>query len=715
MSCEICEIGKFSDSDDPSLCTSCGSGFTTLTAGSTSPDDCFLFTLICASDQYPSEGECKQCNNLGSIIFLVFSLFSFILGALAVERMSQTREQLIFLKVFSTFCQCIQLTTLIKIKWPRFALFTIPFAFPISDTRCLAGGIGLTQLHNFYMIIYIPLATFVYLGSSIRRTTNIVKKTALIETLGFLVLLWYSPVLQMVGSMFDCFDDVELGWVLLADPNVSCVEGFSRTLIVYHALVICAVVGVGFPAIIFVTTRRLRSKGQLDAESMFAPVFEFYRSNAPYFESFHLLRKGLLILLVSIFSEPTSQSFGAICTNLLFWAALERTEPMIHQPSSIFKGKSLFHLIERGAAMTTILGNLFALSGAFNPTNEDVETILGVLFTTVNLTFVTALFISFNRDLSNAVIIPYASELKIEQEVELGPSLSKNNMRTESLRVDVGKDFEALEATWIRTAASIASSTNKKEKLKMLGNLPFMRTKIYKTVRTRLLTLDATDVEKGVARVVFEMDEFLGGMVVEGDEEGKEVLCREIMKNDNLSAALRFVLEAGGDVGARFRQFDELKEWEKFDECVDEIGRVLAVGGEEEWEKKGVDGKARELVRCGLFLKIELDVVRMIVERLNFRLDNGTNVFKLAIEMKQIRDAIRILDSFGKEAWENGVMRTRSEGGKVEQVSFEAVQLIGIYIYRTFSGRKDLKKDLAKRYKTLKIGRSGCWCFGREW
>ena len=83
--------------------------------------------------------------------------------------------------------------------------------------------------------------------------------------------------------------------------------------------------------------------------------------------------------------------------------------------------------------------------------------------------------------------------------------------------------------------------------------------------------------------------------------------------------------------------------------------------------------------------------------------------------MKHIRDAIRILDSFGKEAWENGVMRTRSEGGKVEQVSFEAVQLIGIYIYRTFSGRKDLKKDLAKRYKTLKIGRSGCWCFGREW
>jgi len=377
---------------------------------------------------------------------------------------------------------------------------------------------------------------------------------------------------------------------------------------------------------------------------------------------------------------------------------------MIHQPSSIFKGKSLFHLIERGAAMTTILGNLFALSGAFNPTNEDVETILGVLFTTVNLTFVTALFISFNRDLSNAVIIPYASELKIEQKVELGPSLSQKKMRTESLRVDVGKDFETLEATWIRTAANIASSTNEKEKLKMLENLPFMRTKIYKSVRTRLLTLDATDVEKGVARVVFEMDEFLGGMVVEGDEEGKEVFCHEIMKNDDLSAVLRFVLEAGGDVGARLRQFDELEEWEKFDECVDEIGRVLAVGGEVEWEKKGMEGKARELVRCGLFLKIELDVVRIIVERLNFRLGEGKSVFKLAIEMKHIRDAIRILDSFGKEAWENGVMRTRSEGGKVEQVKVEEARTMIFWVSSpsSFMSNKKLKKEMETKCVGLK-------------
>jgi len=182
------------------------------------------------------------------------------------------------------------------------------------------------------------------------------------------------------------------------------------------------------------------------------------------------------------------------------------------------------------------------------------------------------------------------------------------------------------------------------------------------------------------------------------------VLCREIMKNDNLSAALRFVLEAGGDVGARLRQFDELKEWEKFDDCVDEIGRVLAVGGEEEWEKKGVDGKARELVRCGLFLKIEVDVVRMIVERLNFRLDNGTNVFKLAIEMKQIRDAIRILDSFGKEAWENGEMRMRSGGGNVEQVKFEEARTMVFWVSSpsSFVSNKKLKKEMETKCVGLK-------------
>ena len=67
------------------------------------------------------------------------------------------------------------------------------------------------------------------------------------EIFGFLVLLWYSPLLQTVGKMFNCYEDGDLGWVLTIDPDVTCEEGPSRSIMRVHAVIICVVVGVGLP------------------------------------------------------------------------------------------------------------------------------------------------------------------------------------------------------------------------------------------------------------------------------------------------------------------------------------------------------------------------------------------------------------------------------------------------------------------------------------
>tara|TARA_B110000305_G_scaffold107629_1_gene121125 strand:- start:570 stop:1160 length:591 start_codon:yes stop_codon:yes gene_type:complete len=182
---------------------------------------------------------------------------------------------MVFAKIASTFFQSCQLTTLININWPHFALYTIPFVIPFTDTKCLAGGIGLTQLHFFLGTIYLPLIAFSYLYIVIRREpTMSVRRNELEEIFGFLLLLWYSPLLQSVGQMFKCYNDPSLGgWVLVSDPRVSC-EGTPRNIVIVHAFLICTIIGVGLPLAIFVTTRRLRARGELRADSPLASIFE---------------------------------------------------------------------------------------------------------------------------------------------------------------------------------------------------------------------------------------------------------------------------------------------------------------------------------------------------------------------------------------------------------------------------------------------------------
>ena len=60
--------------------------------------------------------------------------------------------------------------------------------------------------------------------------------------------------------------------------------------------------------------------------------------------------------------------------------------------------------------------------------------------------------------------------------------------------------------------------------------------------------------------------------------------------------------------------------------------------------------------------------------------------------MKHIRDAIRILDSFGKEAWENGETRMRSGGGNVEQVKVEEARTMIFWVSSPSTIKSNNKK-----------------------
>ena len=109
------------------------------------------------------------------------------------------------LKVLSTFFQSAELTTLIEINWPTIVSFSLPFQLPMSDAKCLATSSGWTQNHTFYAFIYVPLLAF---GARFINPGFAERKRAT----GMMIIvlsLWYSPMLQMIGSMFICFKDTE--------------------------------------------------------------------------------------------------------------------------------------------------------------------------------------------------------------------------------------------------------------------------------------------------------------------------------------------------------------------------------------------------------------------------------------------------------------------------------------------------------------------------
>ena len=124
-------------------------------------------------------------------------------------------------------------------------------------------------------MIYLPIAFFTFLIARIKAyKRGAIKRMQLEEVIGFLFVLWYSPLLQSVGKMFGCYEDIDRGWVLTADPAVSCAVSTSRMITNFHAVAICTVVGFGLPATILWQTLRLRDAGKLRAGSPLASVFE---------------------------------------------------------------------------------------------------------------------------------------------------------------------------------------------------------------------------------------------------------------------------------------------------------------------------------------------------------------------------------------------------------------------------------------------------------
>ena len=186
------------------------------------------------------------------------------------------KNKMVEIKTISTFFQCAQITTLVKIPWPAFSLY-FPFALPYGDISCLTNQLSWNSQHSLFAAIYATILAATLLNVRARHfPTQSLKRREAYQQLMFFVLLAYSPLVQSAVLMFSCADDAAAGWVLVADPRVSCEESWMRGAIRVHAVLTVVLVGLGLPAFILNKMMTLREHGELTADSIYAGFFEWY-------------------------------------------------------------------------------------------------------------------------------------------------------------------------------------------------------------------------------------------------------------------------------------------------------------------------------------------------------------------------------------------------------------------------------------------------------
>ena len=328
----------------------------------------------------------------------------------------------------------------------------------------------LASLYGIYGPVFVFIIIFIMIRRSLRGSS---RRESLSNVLIFLLVMWYAPVLQMIGYMYDCFPDPERNnqHFLVSEPSVSCEHSYSRHLVIIHSGLLSLFIGLGFPTFIAFKIQQLKRENKLTASSSFASLFQYYIPAMAYFESFHMIRKALLIAAVII---PSAIIHSAVnfAINLVFLLVVMRTKPLIRFPSTTFKGYNLYLLSELSGATVTLL----ALIGAISD-NQDVINILGATFATLNVSFAVAFFFAYHRDLRQAEK-DRTSLLNSQSPIDSGRGASSLS-RTPSVKKSLGSDIKEAEEEWDHVMVELhRTPTDKRPRVASEMNMPYMRSQV---------------------------------------------------------------------------------------------------------------------------------------------------------------------------------------------------------------------------------------------
>ncbi|GMH87177.1 hypothetical protein TrVE_jg6893 [Triparma verrucosa] len=355
---------------------------------------------------------------------------------------------------------------------------------------------GQMTVAAFFIFTLAP-PVLMYLATDFARR-NPAFKQSVSNTVIFLATIWYTPVLQMVGKMYDCYEDPDRpgSTYLVADPKLKCYDvdasgatsmSTNRYFVHFVAISIALVVGVGFPYFIVRSIRKLKHSSKLNMESSLASLYQYYSPSMPYFEAIQMLRKAALIFTLSMSGvlglSPLVQSLSCFSINLIFLLVLYYTEPLVYFPCSLLKNRNLNNLSELLGACVTLAGSILAVIGAISKNNQDTVNVLGILFVIVNVTFAATFFYGFHVDMKRTAENRAAL-------TERSPAINKDSMTTSltrdySISLKLANAVKEAEEDFDEVIGFFAS-TEGKGKVTIAAEMGLIRSQVVVAIKNEL-------------------------------------------------------------------------------------------------------------------------------------------------------------------------------------------------------------------------------------
>ena len=200
-----------------------------------------------------------------------------------------------------------------------------------------------------------------------------------------------------------------------------------------------ALIGIGFPLISFFKIRALQNAGKLDFDEGFANLYQFYNPRLPYFENFQFLRKGALILLLTLLREkhPAVQALLSLWINGAFLLLLLCTKPFVYFPSSLL-GMNMYQMAEISSCLICLAGNALCLVGALATSYVDM---IGHVLAIMNITYV--------------VVFVFAYGTEIQHASDLAEARSESDGRQKLVEAKLGREVKEALEEWNFLMASL--------------------------------------------------------------------------------------------------------------------------------------------------------------------------------------------------------------------------------------------------------------------
>ncbi|GMH84859.1 hypothetical protein TL16_g10049 [Triparma laevis f. inornata] len=452
--CQKCEAGSYAPVVGRSDCLMCAKEFGCAEGGA----NCSLgyggnLCGTCQDGYYESGGKCEKCATDPWLTIVAISMI--FIGYYFVSKIELNLHHIIRLKIYSTFFQLMCLVMYVEVPWPdavkQFTqiFYALSFNIEITHPEC---AVSFNFFDKMKFVVIGPIAIGICMSllskyfnyqRGLNESLNDVSKARYYrrkwKTLRQIIVIFvtavYSPVCYYALRMFEPCVTTELGEpVMSGDTRLKCNSAAYEFHSIFAWLALLSF-GIGIPLGVVLLVKYLKRKRVLNKGEYllrYGALYEWYNDEYAWFEAISLLRKGFMLLPVTLLNDVMLQAFLMMAITVVYALIIFVFKPFIKFPLRlkwVEREVDFYNFLEGLTAIATGFDLFLGVLAQLDKTREAASAI-GVTFILVNTAIVVIAVGSFEAGLHKTrKKIKKASKNTKPNLVDLSPDASTQNLQ----------------------------------------------------------------------------------------------------------------------------------------------------------------------------------------------------------------------------------------------------------------------------------------------